>query len=328
MPEPETGQALAAQTPENTHLAYRDESGFQWPISFMSRENFNKGEYLFKAGDRADKLFLVVKGSIRLPALNRLISAGEVIGEIGIFSPSKERTASALAERDVEVYTMGGDEVRTLMTRDPALATKLIEVVIKRMMEHLKAEAEAKERIKAELRIARDIQTSMLPRTFPPFPGRREFDLYAMMEPASEVGGDFYDFFLVSEDRLCVLIGDVSGKGVPAALLMAISKTLLKSEAMRGYGPHETLTRVNNLLCPENQECMFVTVFCLVFNIHTGEAEYCSAGHNPPLRCSPDGTAEFLSIKPGSVIGFEADLSYQAKSIYLKPGEMLFLYTD
>src|SRR5262249_5114061 len=241
-----------------------DESGFQWPISFMSREDFRQGEYLFKAGDPAGKLFLIVKGLIRLPELNRVLKPGQVIGEMGIFSPGKQRSASALAEQDVQVYTMGGEEVRQLLTRDPGLAVNLIEICVKRLSENLKAEVEARERIKTELRIARDIQLTMLPRNFPPFPDRKEFELWALMEPANEVGGDFYDFFFVGPDRLCLLVGDVSGKGVPAALLMALCKTLLKSEAMGGFSPPEILARVNNLICPENHECMFVSVFCLL----------------------------------------------------------------
>jgi serine phosphatase RsbU (regulator of sigma subunit) len=308
--------------------AGRDEQGFQWPIAFMKREDFRKGDCLFKMGDPADKLFYILKGRIRLPELDRFVKAGQVMGEMGIFSPNKQRSATACAEEEVVAYTMGGDEVRQLMRRDPELATNLLEVILKRMMEHLIAETEARERLKAELRIARDIQLSMLPRTFPPFPGRKEFDIYAVMEPANEVGGDLYDFFLVERNRLCVLIGDVSGKGVPAALLMALSKTLLRSEAMRGYRAHEILARVNNALCAENQECMFVTVFCLILNTQTGEAECCAAGHNPPLRCSGDGTAEFLKTEPGSVIGFEENLTYPSGIIRLKLGETLLLYTD
>jgi len=305
-----------------------DENGFQWPISFMCRQEFKKGEYLFRAGDSAGKLFFIVKGLIRLPELNRVIKAGQVIGEMGIFSPRKQRSASALAEEDVQTYTMGGEEVRELMTRDPGLAINLIEVSVKRLTENLNAEAAARERINAELRIARDIQTSMLPRTFPPFPERKEFELWARMEPANEVGGDLYDYFFVERDRLCLLVGDVSGKGVPAALLMALCKTLLKSEAMRGYPPSEILARVNNLICPENHECMFVTVFCLVINILTGEAECCTAGHNPPLLCSGDGDTEFVYAQPGSVVGFEENATYESKIIRLKPGDILLLYTD
>jgi serine phosphatase RsbU (regulator of sigma subunit) len=305
-----------------------DESGFQWPLAFMVREDFRQGEFLFRAGDRADKLYLIVKGFIRLPELNRVMKPGQVLGELGIFSPGKQRSASALAEQDVQVYAMGSDQVRRLFTQNPALAVNLIEISVKRLTEHVKAEVEARERINAELRVAREIQVSMLPRVFPPFPNRKEFELWALMEPANEVGGDFYDFFFVGEKQLCVLIGDASGKGVPAALLMALCKTLLKSEAMRGYSASEMLARVNNLICPENQECMFVTVFCLLLNTGTGEIECATAGHNPPLLCSSDGATQLVSPEPGPVIGFEENATYESKRIRLNPGDMLFLYTD
>jgi sigma-B regulation protein RsbU (phosphoserine phosphatase) len=305
-----------------------DEAGFEWPLSFMRRKSFRRGEFLFRVGERAEELFYVVKGTIRLPELNRSLHPGQVVGEMGIFSPAKERTASAVAEEDLEVYAMDGQDVRGLMSRDPGLATKLIEVIIKRMMEHLKAEAEARARINAELRIAREIQLSMLPRTFPPFPGRNEFEIHAMMEPANEVGGDFYDFFFVDETRLCVLVGDVSEKGIHAALLMALSKALLRSEAMRGHMVSDVIARVNKLLCPDNPECMFVTVFCLVLDTRTGEVEYCSAGHNPPVHCTAEGVAQFVRCEQASVIGFDPDISYQSRILQLRPGELLLLYTD
>ena len=305
-----------------------DQSGFAWPIAFMRREHFQKGEYLFKLGDRAEKLYYIAKGSIRLPEVGRVVAAGQVIGEMGIFSPNRARSASALAEEGVETYTMGAEEVRRLMSRDPALATSLIEVIVQRLMEHLKAEAEARERINAELRIARSIQASMLPRVFPPFPGRTDFEIYAMMEPATEVGGDLYDFFLVDEHKLCALVGDVSGKGVPAALFMALSKTLLRNEAMQGHSVSEILTRVNNALCAENRECMFVTVFCLILDTRTGEAQCCTAGHTPPLLGTRDGFIDLREPEPGLLVGFEENRCYQPHTIRLRPGDTLFLYTD
>jgi len=294
----------------------------------MTRETFRKGEYLFKMGEKAEKLYYVSKGIIRLPEINLFMQAGQIIGEMGIFSPEKNRTASAVAEEDVEAYTLTSDEVKALISREPALGINIIQLSIKRFIEQLKAETAARERINTELRIARDIQASLLPRTFPAFPDRNEFDLYAIMEAAKEVGGDLYDFFLVNDKKLCVLVGDVSGKGVPAALFMAVSKALLKSEAMRGYPVGEILARVNNLICPDNCESMFVTVFCLLLNTDTGEAECCSAGHNPPLLCSSSGAAEYLDLPQGVVIGFEENCQYQSKTLRLNPGELLLLYTD
>src|SRR2546426_6942013 len=136
---------LVLKLPESPREKAADASQCQWPISFMSRENFKKGEYLFKIGDHAEKLFYIAKGVIRLPELNRSISPGQVIGEMGIFSPSKERTASAIAEEDVEVFTMGREEVRRFMSRDPGLAIDLIQLSIKRFIQNLKVETEARE---------------------------------------------------------------------------------------------------------------------------------------------------------------------------------------
>jgi len=263
-----------------------------------------------------------------LPELDGWMKAGQVLGEMGIFAPDRARSASALVEEDVEAYTMGREEICGLMSRDPRLATSLIELVLKRTLGQLKSEIEARERLNAELRIARNIQSSMLPRVFPPFPGRKDFEVYALMEPAKEVGGDFYDFFLVDDHRLCVVVGDVSGKGVPAALLMALGKTLLRNEMMQGHRTKESLARVNNALCADNQECMFLTVLCLILDTRTGEAEYCSAGHNPPLVRSSEGVLHFLDAEPGLLIGFEENFHWESHPFRFKPGDIIFLYTD
>jgi sigma-B regulation protein RsbU (phosphoserine phosphatase) len=294
----------------------------------MRHEQFKKGQHLFRIGDPAEKLFFIASGLVRLPELNRVMKAGQVLGEVGIFSPNRSRSASALVEEDVDTYTMGREEVCRLMRDDPGLATSLIEVVLRRMLGQLKTEVEARERINAELRIARNIQASMLPRVFPPFPDRKDFEIYAIMEPASEVGGDFYDFCLVEENRLCVLVGDVSGKGVPGALLMAVSKTLLRNEAMQGFSTSEILARVNNVLCADNHECMFLTVFCLILNTRTGEAECCSGGHNPPLFRSSDGDLRFLDAEPGLLVGYEEGFRWESKTLRFRPGDIIFLYTD
>ncbi|MDD8027092.1 MAG: SpoIIE family protein phosphatase, partial [Acidobacteriota bacterium] len=300
----------------------------RFPLSSMNRETYRKGDILFKAGDRADKMYYVARGSLRLPEIGKVVAEGEVIGEMGILSPFHARTASAVCAEDLEAYTIDKDDVIRLFNEDPALAFRLVHLCIKRFIENLRAETEAKERIQSELRIARDIQTSMLPRVFPPFPGRTEFDIYAVMEPAKEVGGDFYDFFLIDEWRLCVLIGDVSGKGVPAALFMAICKTLLKTEALRGLPPAEILARVNRILIPDNETMMFVTVFLLVLDIESGEVLFANGGHPAPLVSAGGSGFDLLPGPTGMILGaVEAD-AFQTGSIRLKPGDAVFLYTD
>jgi len=302
--------------------------GYNWPLSYMKREVYREGDTIFKKGDKADKMFYIKKGSIYLPEIKKVISAGHVIGEMGIFSPYNERTASAVCQEDVEAYTMGKDEVIKFFGQDPNLAITLIQTSFKRFIENLKRETEAKERIESELRIARDIQASMLPQTFPPFPDRKEFEIFALMEPAKEVGGDFYDFFFVEEDKLCFFIGDVSGKGVPAALFMSISKTLLKTEALRGLSARDVVDRVNNILCPDNQMCMFVTVFCVILDLVTGEVDFSNGGHNPPLICGNGRCFEFINIPKGCVLGAIENSKSGSGKLTLSPGDTIFLYTD
>jgi sigma-B regulation protein RsbU (phosphoserine phosphatase) len=260
-----------------------------------------------------------------LPEINKVIRQGEVIGEMGIFSPYKQRTASAVCEEDVEAYTMGKDEVINFFGKDPAMAIDLIQLSIKRFIENLKAETVARERIESELRIAQEIQASMLPSVFPQ---RKEFELFAMMDPAKEVGGDFYDFFFVDDKRLCFVIGDVSGKGVPAALFMAISKTLIKTEAKQGLSTDEVLTVVNSILAQDNQTCLFVTVFCAILDIETGEVEFANGGHNPPLVCNSSGCYDYMKMACGFVIGVMDKMKCEKQRLTLKPGDMIFLYTD
>lgn len=185
----------------------------------------------------------------------------------------------------------------------------------------------AKERIQSELKVATDIQTSLLPRIFPAFPGRPEFDIYASMDPAKEVGGDFYDFFFIDQNNLCFLIADVAGKGVPAALYMMVAKTLLKSGGQRLGEPDQILSYVNNVLAADNDSCMFATVFCAILDIRTGEVRYANAGHNPPLVVDSSGI-HYLNLKPGFVLGPMTDMEYEAERLTLIPGDTLFLYTD
>ena len=183
------------------------------------------------------------------------------------------------------------------------------------------------ERIKTELNIASDIQTNMLPNIFPAFPGRDEFDVYATMTPAREVGGDLYDFFMTDDDHLALVIADVSGKGTPAAMFMVIAKTLIKDHAQMGISPAEVFTRVNRKLCEGNEFGYFVTAWMGILNIKTGELVYVNAGHNPPV-VKLSGKTEYLRCKPGFVLaGFE-EYVYKEEKMKLHEGDRIFLYTD
>jgi sigma-B regulation protein RsbU (phosphoserine phosphatase) len=179
-----------------------------------------------------------------------------------------------------------------------------------------------------ELDIAREIQKAMVPQKFPPFPKRKEFEIYAHMIPAKKVGGDFYDFFFIDDDHLGFLIGDVSGKGVPAALFMAVSRTLLKSTALRGTSPAECLSRVNKLLRAEKTNAMFVTVFYGILNTKTGEIEYSNGGHNPPMIIRHDEKVKQSDLTENFVVGAISSSEYNSKKLNLLHGDCLLLHTD
>ena len=185
-----------------------------------------------------------------------------------------------------------------------------------------------KERIATELALATRIQANYLPKVFPPFPDRHEFDLYASMTPAKEVGGDLYDFFLIDGDHLCLVIGDVSGKGVPAALFMMVAATLIHHVAMHETSPGKILTAVNQEICSRNPEEMFVTVWLGVLEISTGVLTAANAGHEYPAVRQPGGSFELLKDRHGFVIGGMEGVRYREYTLQMEPGSMIFVYTD
>ena len=185
-----------------------------------------------------------------------------------------------------------------------------------------------KERISAELALATRIQANSLPKVFPPFPERTEFDIYASMAPAKEVGGDLYDFFLIDEDHLGLVIGDVSGKGVPASLFMMVATSLIRNAAMTGMGPAKALQTVNAQICARNPEEMFVTVWLGVLEISTGRLTAANAGHEYPALKKADGRFEVFKDKHGFVIGGMDGIRYREYELQLAPGSKLFVYTD
>lgn len=183
--------------------------------------------------------------------------------------------------------------------------------------------------IQQDLSVARDIQQGILPKIFPPFPGRKDFDIYASMTAAKEVGGDFYDFFMIDNDRLGFVIGDVSGKGIPAAIFMAVSRTLIRATGLTRTTPGECLYYVNNLLCNESVSCMFVSVFYGVLDMKTGELEYANAGHNPPYILKNDSNLiQKLETTGDLLLGCFEDQRYTSRKIQLDPNEGILLFTD
>jgi sigma-B regulation protein RsbU (phosphoserine phosphatase) len=182
--------------------------------------------------------------------------------------------------------------------------------------------------IQQDLNVARDIQLGILPKIFPPFPNRTDFDIYATMFAAKEVGGDLYDFFMIDNDRLGFVIGDVSGKGIAAAIFMAVSRTLIRATGIKGISAGECMHYVNNLLCNESVSCMFVTVFYAILNTKTGEIEYSNAGHNPPYILKTSGELQKLDSTGDLVLGCFEDQPYQTRKTRLERDEMILLFTD
>lgn len=207
-------------------------------------------------------------------------------------------------------------------------AVYMFSVIVRNLNEKYAKQQLESSRIETELTMASSIQADMLPSIYPAFPERPEFDIYASMDPAKEVGGDFYDFFLTDDDHLCIVIADVSGKGVPAALFMMASKIILANNAMLGKSPAQILTDANAAICANNREEMFVTVWLGILELSTGKLIAANAGHEHPAVRHADGRFELYKSKHGFVIGGMDGIKYNQYETTLEPGSKLFLYTD
>lgn len=217
-----------------------------------------------------------------------------------------------------------------------ARAFQRMEVDLERSIAHFKQTTATKERLESELQIGREIQMNMLMLGSSAFPKHKDLEIYAALQPAREVGGDFYDFYfrrenlsyLFEENRFCFCVGDASGKGVPAALFMAVIKTLIKSQAYIDLSPANILTHVNEVTSADNPSCMFVTLFFGVLNLTDGELVYTNAGHNPPYIRRQDGLVEQLNQRHGAALGIIEGLVYKETKTTLKTGDILITYTD
>jgi sigma-B regulation protein RsbU (phosphoserine phosphatase) len=280
-----------------------------------------------------EELFAELKALTLELALIGAIGFALLFLVIVVISGKITRPISALADKTLEIakgnldidlpVSNSNDEIGDLTTSFENMRSALKEYIV-----DLKETTAIKERIESELKIAHTIQMSFLPKHFPPFPEKQEFDIYAALIPAKEVGGDLYDFFLLDDRHLFFSIGDVSGKGVPAALFMAVSKTLMKGIASEHITPSDVLERTNRELCVDNDTMMFCTVFCGILNLSTGELTYANAGHNPPLIISTGEKPEWLNVTPQVMLGVLDDAGYKTQIATLKPGDRLILYTD
>jgi sigma-B regulation protein RsbU (phosphoserine phosphatase) len=234
------------------------------------------------------------------------------------FEPDEREVAAMQA-----IGRRRGDEVGSLAEAMTTMIARL-----QRYLVDMQAATAARERVEGELSAARDIQVGMLPHTFPPFPDRREIDVFALLESAKQVGGDLYDYALLDRDRLFFVVGDVSGKGVPAALFMAMSMTLFKATALTARSAGEIMARVNAELARDNAGQMFVTAFCGVLDLKTGAMEYADGGHEAPFLRRSDGSVSRLAKGGGMALGVLDDLTFQTERLQLEPGDALILFTD
>lgn len=298
--------------------AYIVEGG--WKIAYFVPESVVSEP----VASSAAKLENAISASEYIGLAAQLIILGCTIGTAFVFAKrlstpilklTEDATAISMGDLDRPITVNSGDEIETLGN---ALST---------MIADIKAVTGEKERIGAELSVATNIQASMLPHIFPPFPDKTEIDLFGTMEPAKEVGGDFYDFFLADDDTLVTVIADVSGKGVPAALFMVIAKTLIKNNAQTGMPPKQVFELVNNILCDGNEAGMFVTAFMAYLDLRTGRLTYVNAGHNPPMLMR-SGVFDYLAVEPDLFLACMEDVEYHQCELAMEPGDILYLYTD
>lgn len=320
-------------------LSVDDEPDLEVLLSHYFRRKIRKGEYEFTfAHNGLEALKLMVEH----PDFDIVLSDINMPEMDGLTLLSKINELRNPAQKCIMVSAYGDmKNIRTAMNRGAFdFATKPIDMedlsltiekaveevnyIKQTQREHLQLES-----IQSDLAVAGEIQKAILPCRFPPFPEITDLDIYASMTPAKEIGGDFYDFFRLDEDRIGLVIADVSGKGVPAALFMAVSNTLLRSIALTKDNSRECIEELNRLICRVNVNSMFVTVFYGILNHRTGELDYTNGGHNPAyvLR-GKNGELERLGHFPNLVIGGFEDFSYKSESAQLDPGDSLFLYTD
>ncbi len=318
-------------------LVVDDESQFERLIRQRFRSQIRSEEYTFefaqngleglqKLGEITD--FDIVLTDINMPQMDGLTflskmkeletSVKAII--ISAYGDMKNiRTAMNLGAYDFVTKPINFEDLTITISR----ATKEIEKI--RIAELAQ---EQLNHLKQELAVSSEIQKSILPTNFSTLTDNLPIELHAEMIPAKEVGGDFYDFFPIDEEHIGIVIGDVSGKGMPAALFMAVSHTLLRATGLKGTSVSECLSRVNEILCQDNSTSMFVTIFYGILNLNTGQLQYCNGGHNPPWIIQSDGQTICLNNFQNVALGVIENFKYRSQNISLKPNSTLILYTD
>lgn len=335
----ESGIVLANYDNKDVFIAYAPMESIPWSVvTFMDISEVLEPVYLVT--QQANELARSAEAEAEKIASSTLVAmfAGMAASAVaallvGLFYSNRIALPIRSLEQGVREISKGrldytldiktGDEIENL-----AAAFNIMTTDLKKHITDLTTVTAEKEKYGAELNVATQIQSSMLPNEFPAFPDLKQFDIYATMLPAKEVGGDFYDFFLVDDSHLGLVMADVSGKGVPAALFMVIAKTLIQNYAQKGESPADVMMHTNNQLCQNNDANMFVTVWFAILNIETGELNYSNAGHNPPLLRHNNGEFEYLVSEPDFVLAGMEDMDYEEYSLTLQKGDILYLYTD
>ena len=320
-------------------LSVDDEMDLELLLTQYFRRKIRKGEYEFVfAHNGLEALTMMVKhpdieiilSDINMPEMDGLTLLAKI----------NEMRNPALKVIMVSAYGDMGNIRQAMNNGAFDFATKPIDLddlslTIEKAIEQInyvhtmQAEHRQLESLKTDLAVASEIQQAILPRVFPPFPDLTDVvDIAASMTPAKDVGGDFYDFFRIDDDHIGFTIADVSGKGIPAAFFMAVSRTLIRATGIRGGSPSDCLTYANRLLADESVDCMFVTVFYGILNVRNGEIVYCNAGHNPPYVLKPGGQVEALPLAGNPMVGAIDGITYRESTMQLAEGEALVMFTD
>ena len=320
-------------------LSVDDELDLELLLTQYFRRQIRKGEYEFAFAHNGLE---ALQKLLETPDFDIILSDINMPEMDGLTLLAKVNELKNPAMKCIMVSAYGDmDNIRSAMNKGAFdFATKPIDLddlsrTIEKAIEQVRYIRESQqehnqlESIKNDLAIAGEIQQTILPRSFPPFPELTEVvDIYASMTPAKDVGGDFYDFFQIDDERIGLVIADVSGKGVPASLFMAVSRTLLRATALRGVSSAECLTYANKLLCKESLDSMFVTVFYGIYHYKTGMMDYTNAGHNPPYLLRGGRTVECLPVASNFVVGVFDDIEFESNTLTFGIGDTLLLYTD
>ena len=320
-------------------LSVDDELDLEVLLTQYFRRQIRKGEYEFAFAHNGLE---ALQKLLETPDFDIILSDINMPEMDGLTLLAKVNELKNPAMKCIMVSAYGDmDNIRSAMNKGAFdFATKPIDLddlsrTIEKAIEQVRYIRESQqehnqlESIKNDLAIAGEIQQTILPRSFPPFPELTEVvDIYASMTPAKDVGGDFYDFFQIDDERIGLVIADISGKGVPASLFMAVSRTLLRATALRGVSSAECLTYANKLLCKESLDSMFVTVFYGIYHYKTGMMDYTNAGHNPPYLLRGGRTVECLPVASNFVVGVFDDIEFESNTLTFGIGDTLLLYTD